>query len=126
MISIASVWEMQIKLQLGKLKLNLPLADIIASQRQTNGIQLLPIALNHVLELRARIGRTIETQETTAKGPRLARSYWSYVNGFWPSPSNRQKENAYQTNALSLQSHTVSRSCASLRGTRRSNKENVK
>jgi PIN domain nuclease of toxin-antitoxin system len=51
MLSIASVWEMQIKLQLGKLKLKLPLADIIASQQQTNGIQLLPIALSHVLEL---------------------------------------------------------------------------
>ena len=25
----------------------------------------------------------------------------SYVNGFWSSPSNREKENAYQTNALS-------------------------
>jgi PIN domain nuclease of toxin-antitoxin system len=32
MLSIGSVWEMQIKVQLGKLKLNLPLGDIIASQ----------------------------------------------------------------------------------------------
>jgi PIN domain nuclease of toxin-antitoxin system len=34
MRSIASVWEMQIKLQLGKLKLNLPLAQIIAAQQR--------------------------------------------------------------------------------------------
>jgi len=30
-LSIASVWEMQIKLQLGKLSLNLPLPELIAS-----------------------------------------------------------------------------------------------
>jgi PIN domain nuclease of toxin-antitoxin system len=51
MLSIGSVWEMQIKLQLGKLKLNLSLAEIIAGQQKTNGFQLLPIVLNHVLEL---------------------------------------------------------------------------
>jgi hypothetical protein len=31
----------------------------------------------------------------------LARSSQSYVNGFWSSPSNREKGNAHQTNALS-------------------------
>jgi PIN domain nuclease of toxin-antitoxin system len=29
MLSVASVWEMQVKLQLGKLKLTLPLAELI-------------------------------------------------------------------------------------------------
>jgi PIN domain nuclease of toxin-antitoxin system len=42
---------MQIKLQLGKLRLNLPLAKVIESQQQTNGIEVLPIILSHVLEL---------------------------------------------------------------------------
>jgi PIN domain nuclease of toxin-antitoxin system len=42
---------MQIKLQLGKLRLNLPLADVIAGQRQTNGVEVLPIRLEHVLAL---------------------------------------------------------------------------
>jgi PIN domain nuclease of toxin-antitoxin system len=51
LLSVASVWEMQIKLQLGKLKLNLPLADVIESQRQVNNIQVLPVALTHVLAL---------------------------------------------------------------------------
>ena len=51
LLSIASIWEMQIKLQLGKLRLNLPLAKVIESQQQTNGIEVLPIILSHVLEL---------------------------------------------------------------------------
>lgn len=50
-LSIASIWEMQIKLQLGKLKFNKPLAEIISSQQQRNSLQILPITLNHVLTL---------------------------------------------------------------------------
>lgn len=50
-LSVASVWEMQIKLQLGKLKLKIPLQELIVSQQQTNNIQILSIDLNHVLEL---------------------------------------------------------------------------
>jgi PIN domain nuclease of toxin-antitoxin system len=51
LLSVASVWEMQIKLQLGKLHLRLPLADVVAEQQQTNDIQVLPVALGHVLAL---------------------------------------------------------------------------
>jgi PIN domain nuclease of toxin-antitoxin system len=51
LLSVASVWEMQIKLQLGKLKLNLPLAEVIESQQQTNNIEVLPVTLTHVLAL---------------------------------------------------------------------------
>jgi PIN domain nuclease of toxin-antitoxin system len=51
LLSVASVWEMQIKIQLGKLKLDLPLAQIIESQQQTNNIEVLPVALTHVLAL---------------------------------------------------------------------------
>ena len=40
LLSVASAWEMQIKLQLGKLDLRLPLAEVIASQQQTNDIQI--------------------------------------------------------------------------------------
>jgi PIN domain nuclease of toxin-antitoxin system len=42
---------MQIKLQLGKLHLRLPLAEVVAEQQQTNDIQVLPVALRHVLAL---------------------------------------------------------------------------
>lgn len=51
LLSVTSVWEMQIKLQLGKLKFNLSLAEIIESQRKTNNIEVLPITLVHVLAL---------------------------------------------------------------------------
>jgi len=51
MFSVASAWEMQIKLQLGKLKLSLPLKDIIESQQQTNQIAILPITIPHVFAL---------------------------------------------------------------------------
>ncbi len=51
LFSVASVWEMQIKLKLGKLNLKLPLAEIIEGQQRGNKIQLIPIMLEHVLEL---------------------------------------------------------------------------
>ncbi len=50
-VSLVSIWEIQIKAALGKLALRLPLADIVADQQQTNGIQLLPVTLAHVLEI---------------------------------------------------------------------------
>jgi len=53
LLSVASVWEMQIKLQLGKLKLDLPLAEIIESQQQRNNIEILPVLLTHVLALQS-------------------------------------------------------------------------
>jgi len=51
LLSVASVWEMQIKFQLGKLKLDLSLAEMIESQERINNIQVLPITLAHVLAL---------------------------------------------------------------------------
>ena len=51
LLSVASVWEMQIKQQVGKLKLRMPLADLISGQQETNSIELLPIQLGHVLAL---------------------------------------------------------------------------
>jgi PIN domain nuclease of toxin-antitoxin system len=52
-LSVASVWEMQIKIQLGKLRFTVPLGELVESQRQTNGIQVLPVGLEHVLALDA-------------------------------------------------------------------------
>ncbi len=51
LISVASAWEMQIKIQLGKMKLKLPLAHIVADQRQNANVEMLPINLAHVLML---------------------------------------------------------------------------
>jgi PIN domain nuclease of toxin-antitoxin system len=50
-LSVVSIWEMQIKLQTGKLKLNLPLTEIISSQQEINNFQILPLNLTHVLNL---------------------------------------------------------------------------
>ena len=50
-LSVASAWEMQIKLQLDKLKLTLPLSELLESQRQTNHLEILPILLPHVVAL---------------------------------------------------------------------------
>jgi PIN domain nuclease of toxin-antitoxin system len=50
-LSVASIWEMQIKLQLGKLTLNMPLREILDNQQRLNSLQILPITINHVLAL---------------------------------------------------------------------------
>lgn len=51
LLSVASAWEMQVKLQLSKLKLNLQLQELIQSQQEANGLQLLTIELKHILAL---------------------------------------------------------------------------
>lgn len=50
-LSVASVWEMQVKVQLGKLKLGKPLRELVASQVATNDLKILTIELPHVLVL---------------------------------------------------------------------------
>ena len=51
LLSVVSVWEMQIKSQLGRLTLHRPLTEIVTNQQQTNGVQILPVTLAHVLAL---------------------------------------------------------------------------
>lgn len=51
LLSVVSIWEIQIKNQLGKLQLRIPLAELVESQRQANMIEILPISLTHVLAL---------------------------------------------------------------------------
>lgn len=51
LVSIASLWEIQIKTQLGKLMLQTPLSEIVSHQQTENGVILLSIALPHILEL---------------------------------------------------------------------------
>jgi PIN domain nuclease of toxin-antitoxin system len=50
-LSIASVWEMQIKHQLGKLDLELPLNTLIEDQCINNGLQILAIETHHIFAL---------------------------------------------------------------------------
>jgi len=49
-LSVASVWEMQVKTQLGKLKIDLRLSDLIRQQEE-NGIEILSVQVSHVLEI---------------------------------------------------------------------------
>jgi PIN domain nuclease of toxin-antitoxin system len=50
-ISIASIWEIQIKLQLQKLTLNLPLSTLVKDLQQNSDIQILDITLAHIYAL---------------------------------------------------------------------------
>lgn len=50
-VSFASVWEMQIKLSLGKLSLPRPLPETINWQQTENDVQILPVTLPHVFAL---------------------------------------------------------------------------
>lgn len=50
LLSVVSIWEIQIKKQLGKLELRIPLSEIVREQ-QENGIEILVIESAHILGL---------------------------------------------------------------------------
>ena len=50
-LSVASVWEMQIKIAPGKMVFNDTLENILSEQQTVNGIQILPVQLSHALYL---------------------------------------------------------------------------
>ena len=50
-LSTASIWEMQIKFQLGKLTRHEPLADSIKKQQTENALHILSVTLEHALAL---------------------------------------------------------------------------
>lgn len=51
-ISVASIWEMQIKADLGKLSLSCPLDQLIKEQQLQNGLLVLPVQAHHVYALK--------------------------------------------------------------------------
>ena len=51
LLSVVSIWEMQIKAQLGKLALHRPLPQIIYEQQASNQLELLPVEAAHVFSL---------------------------------------------------------------------------
>ena len=51
LLSLVSLWEIQIKLQIGKLHLNQPLAFIVAEQQRINRLRLLPLTADHIYAL---------------------------------------------------------------------------
>lgn len=48
-LSMASLWEMAIKIKIGKLHLPAPMKQFVADQLPKNGITILPIELPHVI-----------------------------------------------------------------------------
>jgi PIN domain nuclease of toxin-antitoxin system len=50
-VSVVCAWEMQIKLQTGKLTLTVPLEQLIQVEQQVNNMQVLPVLLPHVIAL---------------------------------------------------------------------------
>ncbi len=48
-VSVASIWEMQIKIKHGKMIFNDTLENIIVEQQRINQIQILPVQLSHEL-----------------------------------------------------------------------------
>lgn len=52
-LSAASIWEMQIKAQPGKLDLDRPLQQIVRGQQDDNRLEILPVEATHILGLQA-------------------------------------------------------------------------
>ncbi len=50
-LSIASAWEMAIKISIGKLILRGPIEEVIAQQQRDNDITLLDITVSHIARL---------------------------------------------------------------------------
>ncbi|MGA2177611.1 MAG: type II toxin-antitoxin system VapC family toxin [Verrucomicrobiota bacterium] len=50
-LSVASVWEMQLKITLGKLALRKPLRSMIADWTEQNAVVILPVRLEHIFHL---------------------------------------------------------------------------
>ncbi|MEI9894515.1 MAG: type II toxin-antitoxin system VapC family toxin [Chthoniobacter sp.] len=50
-LSLASVWELQIKIQLGKLALRIPLSEVLRDQQTRNRLLLEPVELEDILAL---------------------------------------------------------------------------
>jgi PIN domain nuclease of toxin-antitoxin system len=50
-LSVASIWEVLIKVRIGKLPLPAPAGDYLTRQMRNNGVSLLSIKLEHVLRI---------------------------------------------------------------------------
>lgn len=51
MLSVVSLWEIQIKVQLGRLALPMPIKQLLAAQQTVNDLQILPVFPHHIWEL---------------------------------------------------------------------------
>ena len=51
-LSVVSAWEIQIKHQINRLQLEIPLEEMIQGQQTANDLRILPVELHHVYILR--------------------------------------------------------------------------
>ncbi len=51
LLSVASLWEMQIKSMLGKLSIRLPLPELIREHEAANSLIVVPVASHHIFDL---------------------------------------------------------------------------
>jgi PIN domain nuclease of toxin-antitoxin system len=51
LLSVASIWEVLIKVRIGKLPLPIPAGEYLTSQMSTNGVSVLSVKLDHVLQI---------------------------------------------------------------------------
>jgi len=92
-LSVVSAWEIQIKQQIGKLRLESPLAEMIERQIEVNRLRILPVQIEHVLAIghlpmlhRDPFDRLLIAQAITEKQVLLSRdrSIQQYsLNTFW-------------------------------------------
>jgi PIN domain nuclease of toxin-antitoxin system len=50
-LSVASIWEIQIKVQIGKLKLKIGWEQLVQEEIEQNKLRLLPVIFKHIPEL---------------------------------------------------------------------------
>ena len=50
-VSIASLWEIAIKISLGKLQIEQPLGEYVKTHLFSNDIQILPISQSHIMQV---------------------------------------------------------------------------
>jgi PIN domain nuclease of toxin-antitoxin system len=50
-LSVVSLWEIQIKSQLDKIRVRLPVSELVRTQQETNALRLLPLTAPHVYTL---------------------------------------------------------------------------
>jgi PIN domain nuclease of toxin-antitoxin system len=48
LLSVVSLWEILIKIQIGKMSLRCPIRQIVDEQVRSNGVTILPVSANHV------------------------------------------------------------------------------
>ena len=51
LISLATLWELQIKVGLNKLSVDVSLSEMVRQEVEVNGMELLPITVNHIYAL---------------------------------------------------------------------------